>query len=240
MPPRVRRASVDRRRLESTTVHRFSFLFASLLFRIESISLPPTRRKNSLDTSSSKKVGRIVIRVEEANAIRRYVQFIRKKWRCSYDSNSIIRTISASTNSTNFLRWNKSYFLAAPVEGRSLCNHRRAYKLFTDSVSPKCRFPAFPCPRGYDGLLKGDCFPCNFNGEDRPCGDMGYYSDKLPARGQLYLITRDEEPFCAHQYKVEVYNSRGERPTRSYGKLQVNCFAHFHRTRPIYVSIIIR
>nr|KAF7398027.1 hypothetical protein H0235_016035 [Vespula pensylvanica] len=110
---------------------------------------------------------------------------------------------------------------SAPVEGRSLCNHRRAYKLFTDSVSPKCRFPAFPCPRGYDGLLKGDCFPCNFNGEDRPCGDMGYYSDKLPARGQLYLITRDEEPFCAHQYKVKVYNSRGERPARSYGKLQI-------------------
>lgn len=48
-PPRVRRASVDRRRLESTTVRRLSFLFASLLFRIESISLPPTRRKNSLD-----------------------------------------------------------------------------------------------------------------------------------------------------------------------------------------------
>ncbi|KAI4500452.1 hypothetical protein M0802_004414, partial [Mischocyttarus mexicanus] len=110
---------------------------------------------------------------------------------------------------------------SAPVEGRSLCNHRRAYKLFTDSVSPKCRFPAFPCSRGYDGLLKGECFPCDVNGEDRPCGDMGYYSDKLPARGQLYLITRDEEPFCAHQYKVKVYNSRGERPTRSYGKLQI-------------------
>lgn len=110
---------------------------------------------------------------------------------------------------------------SAPVEGRSLCNHRRAYKLFTDSVSPKCRFPAFPCHRGYDGLLKGDCFPCDVNGEDRPCGDMGYYSDKLPARGQLYLITRDEEPFCAHQYQVKVYNSRGERPTRSYGKLQI-------------------
>ncbi|KAI4482304.1 hypothetical protein M0804_008855 [Polistes exclamans] len=111
---------------------------------------------------------------------------------------------------------------SAPVEGRSLCNHRRAYKLFTDSVSPKCRFPAFPCPRGYDGLLKGECFPCDVNGDNnRGCGDMGYYSDKLPARGQLYLITRDEEPFCAHQYKVKVYNSRGERPTRSYGKLQI-------------------
>ncbi|XP_063989621.1 uncharacterized protein LOC135168927 isoform X2 [Diachasmimorpha longicaudata] len=104
------------------------------------------------------------------------------------------------------------------IEGRSLCNHRRAYKLFTDSISPKCRFPAFPCEKGYDGLLQGDCFPC---GQDRPCGDMGYYSDSSSARGQLYLVTREEEPFCAHQYQIKVYNSRSERPTRSYGKLQV-------------------
>ncbi|XP_043267550.1 uncharacterized protein [Venturia canescens] len=107
------------------------------------------------------------------------------------------------------------------IEGRSLCNHRRAYKLFTDSVSPKCRFPAFPCESGYDGLLKGDCFPCGVNGDERSCGDMGYYSDATGARGQLYLVTREEEPFCAYQYQVKVYNSRGERPARSYGKLQV-------------------
>lgn len=51
---------------------------------------------------------------------------------------------------------------------------------------------------------------------------MGYYSDESTARGQLYLVTRDEEPFCAHQYQIKVYNSRGERPARSYGKLQVS------------------
>ncbi|XP_034946131.1 uncharacterized protein [Chelonus insularis] len=104
------------------------------------------------------------------------------------------------------------------VEGRSLCNHRRAYKFFTDSVSPKCRFPAFPCEKGYDGLLQGECFPCS---SERPCGDMGYYSDTSDARGQLYLITREEEPFCSYQYQIKVFNSRGERPARSYGKLQV-------------------
>lgn len=85
-------------------------------------------------------------------------------------------------------------------------------------MSPKCRFPAFPCEKGYDGLLQGDCFPC---GSDRPCGDMGYYSDVSAARGQLYLVTRDEEPFCAHQYQIKLYNSQGERPARSYGKLQL-------------------
>ncbi|XP_011174955.1 uncharacterized protein LOC105207204 isoform X2 [Solenopsis invicta] len=110
---------------------------------------------------------------------------------------------------------------SSAVEGRSLCNHRRAYKFFTDSVSPKCRFPAFPCDNGYEGLLKGDCFPCGSNSMNRPCGDMGYYSNESPARGQLYLVTRDEEPFCAHQYQIKVYNSRSERSARSYGKLQV-------------------
>ncbi|XP_044017646.1 uncharacterized protein LOC122858662 isoform X1 [Aphidius gifuensis] len=110
------------------------------------------------------------------------------------------------------------FIWSGSIEGRSLCNHRRAYKLFTDSVSPKCRFPAFPCEKGYDGLLQGDCFPC---GIDRPCGDMGYYSDVSTARGQLYLVTREEEPFCAHQYQIKLFNNRGERPARSYGKLQV-------------------
>ncbi|XP_011877647.1 PREDICTED: uncharacterized protein LOC105567400 isoform X2 [Vollenhovia emeryi] len=110
---------------------------------------------------------------------------------------------------------------SSAVESRSLCNHRRAYKFFTDSVSPKCRFPAFSCVHGYDGLLKGDCFPCGTDGTDRPCGDMGYYSNESPARGQLYLMTRDEEPFCAHQYQIKVYNSRSERSAKSYGKLQV-------------------
>ncbi|XP_049866190.1 uncharacterized protein LOC126366895 [Pectinophora gossypiella] len=104
---------------------------------------------------------------------------------------------------------------AASPEGRSLCNHRRAYKFFTDSVSPKCHFPAFPCS-DYDTFLEGKCFPC---GPDRRCGNMGYYADRSLGRGQLYLLTREEEPFCAHQYHVSVFagNQPGEKP--NYGRV---------------------
>lgn len=106
---------------------------------------------------------------------------------------------------------------ASDVEGRSLCNHRRAYKFFTDSVSPRCHFPSFPC-ESYDKFLQGDCFPCN---GDRQCGNMGYYADKSNGRGTLFLITREEEPFCAHQYHVRIDNSASTAPVTSYGKIEL-------------------
>ncbi|CAH0693560.1 unnamed protein product [Chilo suppressalis] len=104
---------------------------------------------------------------------------------------------------------------APSPEGRSLCNHRRAYKFFTDSVSPKCHFPAFPCA-DYDTFLEGRCFPCD---GQRRCGNMGYYADRSLGRGQLYLLTREEEPFCAHQYHVSVWAriEPGEKP--NFGRL---------------------
>ena len=77
-------------------------------------------------------------------------------------------------------------------EGRSLCNHRRSYRFFIDSISPNCTFPASPCD-SYESLLAGECFPC---GPNIPCGQMGYYADRFSARGKLYLITREDEPFC--------------------------------------------
>lgn len=96
---------------------------------------------------------------------------------------------------------------AAPeVYGRSLCNHRRAYKFFTDSVSPGCAFPAVPC-ESYEKFLEGECFPCK---DKSKCGNMGYHSDKSPGRGKMYLLTRDEEPFCGkyfYTYCINLYTS---------------------------------
>ncbi|KAM3962930.1 uncharacterized protein ACR2FA_003031 [Aphomia sociella] len=105
---------------------------------------------------------------------------------------------------------------AAPSpEGRSLCNHRRAYKFFTDSVSPKCHFPAFPCT-SYDTFLEGRCFPCD---SQRRCGNMGYYADRSLGRGQLYLLTREEEPFCAHQYYVSLWAGSETGEKVNYGRV---------------------
>uniref|UniRef100_A0A1B0DR18 Uncharacterized protein n=1 Tax=Phlebotomus papatasi TaxID=29031 RepID=A0A1B0DR18_PHLPP len=115
---------------------------------------------------------------------------------------------------------------AASVEGRSLCNHRRAYKFFIDSVAPRCLFPAFPCG-SYDDFLQGKCFPCkqssNASGisADARCGNMGYYADRSTGRGQLYLVTREEEPFCAHQYNIEIFSALSELPLRSLGRWEV-------------------
>lgn len=111
---------------------------------------------------------------------------------------------------------------AAAVEGRSLCNHRRAYKFFIDSVAPRCLFPSFPC-ESYDDFLKGHCFPCDKAQEassDAKCGNMGYYADRSTGRGQLYLVTREEEPFCAHQFNIEIYSSENYLPLRTLGKLE--------------------
>lgn len=42
------------------------------------------------------------------------------------------------------------------------------------------------------------------------CGVMGYNSDKGPARGPLYLVTRDSSPFCGKCDLVKVITSRIE------------------------------
>ena len=82
---------------------------------------------------------------------------------------------------------------------RYLCNHRRAYKLFTDSISPKCKFTAFPC-ESYEKFESGECFSCSSEAGD--CGQLGYRSNMAPGRGSLYLLTRDEEPFCGKGGKL--------------------------------------
>ncbi|XP_037077008.1 pancreatic triacylglycerol lipase-like [Pollicipes pollicipes] len=105
---------------------------------------------------------------------------------------------------------------SGPGDGRSLCNHRRSYRFFIDSISPLCTFPAVPCD-SYESLLAGDCFPC---GGSNVCGQMGYYADRSSARGKLFLVTREEEPFCANQHRVMVSGQNGP-DGQTYGRVDV-------------------
>uniref|UniRef100_A0A8W7R185 Lipase domain-containing protein n=1 Tax=Anopheles gambiae TaxID=7165 RepID=A0A8W7R185_ANOGA len=108
------------------------------------------------------------------------------------------------------------------VEGRSLCNHRRAYKFFIDSVAPRCHFPAFPC-ESYDQFAAGECFDCGNGTARSACGRMGYYatSRDVGGYGQLYLRTRDEEPYCANQFRLRLRNAPDELPLRTVGRFEL-------------------
>lgn len=56
---------------------------------------------------------------------------------------------------------------------------------------------------------------------DSICGAMGYYADKSTGRGQLYLRTREEEPFCAHQMKIKIFSSTNDLPIRTLARIDI-------------------
>ena len=90
-----------------------------------------------------------------------------------------------------------------------------------------------------DKLLEGDCFPCV---DAERCSNMGYYADKSPGRGIMYLATREEEPFCgkllaphvafcnyiesvrflaANQYRVQLQSATTLQPITTQGKIEL-------------------
>lgn len=85
---------------------------------------------------------------------------------------------------------------------QSLCNHRRAFRFFIDSVVPTCTFRAFGCET-YEEYLRGDCFSCGKDGST--CSNMGYFAHKTPGRGNMYLVTREKEPFCGKRERANLF-----------------------------------
>ena len=108
--------------------------------------------------------------------------------------------------------------------------------MFTDSISPKCQFTAFPC-ESYEKFESGQCFSCSSEAGD--CGQLGYRSNLSPGRGSLYLLTREEEPFCgrftfspswslsliihisAAQFKIKLMFTGSRQPIYTYGAIQI-------------------
>ncbi|XP_012256057.2 pancreatic lipase-related protein 2-like isoform X2 [Athalia rosae] len=75
-----------------------------------------------------------------------------------------------------------------------ICSHLRAWQFFVESIQSqlqKCKFIAWPCPRGAADFLKGNCFPR----ETSLSQEMGYKTN-FAAQGTFYLATRSQKPYC--------------------------------------------
>ncbi|XP_075235791.1 pancreatic triacylglycerol lipase-like [Lycorma delicatula] len=116
--------------------------------------------------------------------------------------------------------------LEGTVNSSVICNHVRAFRYFLESMQAEetgCEYKAFPCPNGYDAFQSGLCFPefCNTSSTDGSCSVMGYYSVNNPARGPMYLVTRDKAPFCGEQLRATVLISQRTQRTRGYLQLSL-------------------
>ncbi|XP_024080837.1 pancreatic triacylglycerol lipase-like [Cimex lectularius] len=103
--------------------------------------------------------------------------------------------------------------LEGTVNSSTVCNHIRGFQLFLESIATPeehpCQFRAFPC-YSREHFHSGSCFPtsCNVHSTDGSCGMMGFRADKGLARGPLYLVTRDNPPFCGDQLQATVTLSK--------------------------------
>ncbi|XP_077294845.1 phospholipase A1-like [Arctopsyche grandis] len=77
---------------------------------------------------------------------------------------------------------------------RGICNHGRAYKLFTESIQieTKCLFIGRKWDMTYEGIDTSFSFECT----KTLCSVMGLHSFFSPARGSFFVVTSSRSPFC--------------------------------------------
>ncbi|XP_062928104.1 pancreatic lipase-related protein 2-like [Mobula hypostoma] len=84
------------------------------------------------------------------------------------------------------------------------CNHLRAYKYYTESITSKNGFIGIPC-NSYNDFTAGNCNECLPEG----CPLMGHYADTFPlgnatSEPKFYLDTGDAPSFARWRYRVSV------------------------------------
>lgn len=90
------------------------------------------------------------------------------------------------------------------------CNHFRAYEYFIESINSKCPFIAVECP-SWEKFASGECNGCLTDGDPYSCDYMGFYAftklqGKRPEKENraLFILTSENEPFCAYHYRVTI------------------------------------
>ncbi|XP_014343729.1 pancreatic triacylglycerol lipase-like [Latimeria chalumnae] len=108
------------------------------------------------------------------------------------------------------------------------CNHLRAYKYYSDSITAKDGFIGYQCST-YESFKSGDCLPCPRGS----CPLMGHYADsyRVPlgtVNQKFYLNTGDARPFARWRYKVSV-KITGNRAT--HGFINISLFGNNGNTK---------
>ncbi|XP_077293929.1 phospholipase A1-like [Arctopsyche grandis] len=84
---------------------------------------------------------------------------------------------------------------------RAICNHGRAYLLFTESLkNHNCSLIGRKWNLSYKGVNASFNIPCT----NTSCTELGIRSDMSPARGSFYVVTSSKKPFCVEkEVKIE-------------------------------------
>ncbi|XP_037499186.1 pancreatic triacylglycerol lipase-like [Rhipicephalus sanguineus] len=71
------------------------------------------------------------------------------------------------------------------------CSHTKAIEYFVESLTSECLFAAYPCGSDWTQLL-GEGGETNWSCSQK----MGFYSFTKAGRGNFYLATNDNKPYC--------------------------------------------
>lgn len=102
------------------------------------------------------------------------------------------------------------------------CSHRSSRRLFTDSISNKCKYTSFPC-QGHDEFKDGYCVKCS---TEKGCNHMGYWASKANDLGKLYLNTGslaevDGDSYCLGHYQIRMVSNDLEGQSKARGKFKI-------------------
>ncbi|GAB6028920.1 hypothetical protein CHUAL_004718 [Chamberlinius hualienensis] len=92
-----------------------------------------------------------------------------------------------------------------------MCNHKRSYMYFLESINTDCPMLSSPCD-SWENYTDGKCFDC----ESNECNRMGFHALKsnlstIPNdltenfnHKKYYLILGSRRPFCKHHYRITI------------------------------------
>ncbi|KAL7890066.1 hypothetical protein AOLI_G00023240 [Acnodon oligacanthus] len=117
------------------------------------------------------------------------------------------------------------------------CNHLRAYKYYTDTITTSAGFLGYPCSN-YTEFESGECLPC----ADGACATMGHFADTFHVPSgvenmKFYLNTARNEPFACYRYKVSVTIS-GTESIKGYFNVELYDSSEITQPYRIYSGII--